>query len=326
MFVPILTLDYLSNFPWYLGPSLQILGFVCLLVTRYTASLYPRIGKSYYLASSILRLLGIFLITWAWLEILSNEPKYFSKLNLRGYYIYFLLFEIIILSGFSLYDSILRRFLVVLFLFHLLSSSALNIISLLHLLSHSRSFSVLHYFRSLSLLSFVFYPSHMLHFRADYPFEGFAILFIAFIWSIWSILELGLRRSVLYTKMDDSLIRTGPYRYQRHPQLFSALIIIIMSIFSLIPPHHDDLIGVFPYRLLNLLIAVVAVIIIVHSEEKDLISRLGMQYTEYKRRVPSMLSLQSRTPALSWFIVSSLMIWGYIFSLLTFILLFRTEK
>lgn len=76
MFVPIaLFWDYISPFPWYLGPALQIAGMLCLWITRFTGRFYPKWGNRYYAFSAVIRPLGILLIAWGWLEIFSVQPE-----------------------------------------------------------------------------------------------------------------------------------------------------------------------------------------------------------------------------------------------------------
>lgn len=108
---------------------------------------------------------------------------------------------------------------------------------------------------------------------------------LAFGWFVWNIVELGLRQSFLYARMDDPLINSGPYRYHRHPQLLSALILIFTSI-HIANPSLGEYTPALLFRYLNLLIMVIAVFVVIHFEEKDLQRRFGEKYAAYRKRLP----------------------------------------
>lgn len=109
MYLPLaLFFKYLSSFEWWFGPVLQIGGFLCLWMGRYTARYYTVFGKKYYLFSAIVRPVGIFLIAWGWVEIFAtiHPPSFLIvKSDYRLIQWIIIIFSLLII----IYDSVLRR-------------------------------------------------------------------------------------------------------------------------------------------------------------------------------------------------------------------------
>jgi hypothetical protein len=162
MFIPFsLFINYVSSFPWWFGPLLQIAGLFCMFLTRFTLRFYNRLGKFSYFISALLRPLGILLIAWAWVEILSNPPLIktrFVEYNFPWLPISILIFLVLA------YDSILRKFTIaILALFFVGSIFTITVLSMT-------------------------------------PISFIAGIVISLIWSLWGIIRLGFRRSFLYSK------------------------------------------------------------------------------------------------------------------------------
>lgn len=260
MFIPFsIFINYDSPFPWYFGPALQIVGLLCMFLTRFTFRFYSKIGKASYVISALLRPLGIFLIAWAWVEILSNPPL--LKNSVVTITIPFLILSILVILILA-YDSILKKFAII-----ILSVFTVGFIVTITVLSQT-------------------------------PVSFIAGIVISFLWSLWSIIHLGLRRSFLYSKIDDQLIKDGPYAYQRHPQLLAAIVMAGCSILSFNPViGSGDSLLVFGFG--NLAIITVGIMLLIRFEEKDLILRFGNEYIEYQNKVPALIGsrLKSKNPS-----------------------------
>jgi protein-S-isoprenylcysteine O-methyltransferase Ste14 len=82
---------------------------------------------------------------------------------------------------------------------------------------------------------------------------------------------------------DHKLIRTGPYRYLRHPLTLCVMMEVIG--FTLIPNSYFSLIAA-------LIIFCPFVIYRMYLEEKALIEKFGQEYLDYKKEVPTLLPLR----------------------------------
>jgi len=281
MFIPFaFFLNYHSPFSWWLGPLLQALGFLFLGLTRLTGIFYPKFGKRYYYFSAIFRPIGIFLIGWAWVEILAASPipPWFKVPEPK----WIILVPLLAFTALCLVTPLLRRFF--------LPGLALGVIA--------------------------FFPHYITGLQDTATFS-LTICLLALAWSIWSIYHLGLRPSFLYSKIDDPLITSGPYQFQRHPQLASACIMAFASIFLVIPMNVEKTV-VIPFRFINLLVMLLAVGLIVRAEEAELLKRFDEDYTGYRQRVPAFLGFRASRPYPSWKLTASLTFLAYVLANLGF--------
>jgi protein-S-isoprenylcysteine O-methyltransferase Ste14 len=260
MYTPFaLFLNYHSSLPWWLGPVLQVAGFGLMWLSRQTAWAYPRWGRKYYVFSAIARPLGIALISWAWVEICCvDPPKYFGQFqDLR----LVLICAVVIIA---LVDSALQPIM-----------ASLLIISTISAVPRMMDI----------------YP---IDFSGDIIILMQLLLLVGF-YSLWSIFALGLRPSFLYGGMGDQLITTGPYQYQRHPQLLAALALVFFSSFlvrvSLV--NYDRMIA---FRMVNFMAMVGLMIVLIRQEEKELKARFKENYLNYMLRVPALISWKRNRP------------------------------
>ncbi len=129
-------------------------------------------------------------------------------------------------------------------------------------------------FLVLGLLDF---NSFILHNWLRIP-VSFLLFIIASIFGTWASLTLGFRTTL---GLGDRLIRHGPYKYSRNPQYISDSInIIAFMIFT--NSWMACVIGSLGV-LLNLLAP--------FTEEPWLEEKFGLEYLEYKRRVPRFISI-----------------------------------
>jgi protein-S-isoprenylcysteine O-methyltransferase Ste14 len=257
MYLPItLFINYSSPFPWWLGPALQVLGFACLWATRYTARFQPVWGSGYYLFSAVVRPLGILLIAWGWVEICSASlpAGLFGHESLK----YGAGIAVLVSLALLFLNWVFFRFLFGMFLFMLL-------------LGFPKAF-------------FGFIPG-------EDPSIMLSVMMLGFIGSMWSVFHLGLRRSFLYAREDDPLVIDGPYRLHRHPQLISAAVMVLGSVYAFDPALADQS-SALTFRLLNFLVMVASLFAVTRVEEGDLIERFGEDYEKYQAEVPGMLAVR----------------------------------
>lgn len=275
--------NYISPLPWYTGLLFQIAGLFFLYLTSVPARYVPRWGQKYYLISSFLRPLGLGLIGWAWVEILSvsQEVPVFSSL-LEGPLLTILALAVFILG---LIDPFWRRII--------LGGIALMILPL--------------FFSLIGGLGRNFFCSFLF---------TFGVLLL--VWSLWA---LGIRRSVFYSRTDDPLMERGPYRYCRHPQIAAALLLVWSGVTAFGGGPLPEEVKAF--YLLNWLIFTASLLFIVYKKEKDLHFQWGEVYQAYCDRVPRFFSWSrsqySQRKAIRfgkakmaglWFGVIVLAIWG----------------
>ncbi|MFW9828609.1 MAG: methyltransferase family protein [Candidatus Thorarchaeota archaeon] len=113
------------------------------------------------------------------------------------------------------------------------------------------------------------------------------VMIIAFIWAIWSNFELyhsGKGSPVpLKGTQTMTIVSKGPYRYSRNPMVFGYILLwiglgfLFNSIFLLIG--------------FSLIITILLILIVKLWEEKDLESRFGNSYLEYKKKVSFLIPL-----------------------------------
>ena len=261
MMVPIyLFWNYVSPFPWWLGPILQIAGILLLWSTRHTFRLYPKFGRGYYLFSAIARPIGIILIAWGWLEIFSVQPDFYLPKIFRD--------ELAFLTG---------PFLIGFILFILADRFLQNFAVFLLLLS------------IVALFAWGFLTENVTGAQIFLP-RAALVLSLAF--AVWSIFSLGLRRSFLYGRIDDPLVTRGAYKYFRHPQLLAAIFVTLTSILILSRGYPDR--SYVSFQLLNALVMILGLYLISIGEDKDLGKRFGPDFLALKAKVPGFLSLKMR--------------------------------
>jgi protein-S-isoprenylcysteine O-methyltransferase Ste14 len=101
----------------------------------------------------------------------------------------------------------------------------------------------------------------------------------SFIFFLWAVAHLGVRRSFLYRSLEDELVTEGPYGLVRHPQFLAAIFTCFFG--SLIYSSYFAFVNVIAFA-----IALWALSIL---EERELVLHFGDIYREYARRVPRMI-------------------------------------
>jgi protein-S-isoprenylcysteine O-methyltransferase Ste14 len=99
---------------------------------------------------------------------------------------------------------------------------------------------------------------------------------------LWAVATLGLRRSFLYRRLDDSLITDGAYGIVRHPQFLSAIGVIFFAA-RIFPGEFylgPELI------MMNWVLFTAALWLLAVLEDRELATHFGEEYEEYAQRVP----------------------------------------
>ncbi len=117
---------------------------------------------------------------------------------------------------------------------------------------------------------------------------GFCLVTGGLAFSVAARAWLGGNWSAIVTlKQDHELVRTGPYRWVRHP-IYSGLLFAILG----------SVIALGEWRgLVALAFVTVAFLRKIRIEEQFLTQQFGAAYTRYRREVPAPLPLQRRDPA-----------------------------
>lgn len=258
MYLPVtLFINYASPLPWWLGPVLQVLGLACLWATRYTARFEPAWGARYYLLSSVVRPAGIILVGWAWLEICSVSFR--GALEPGPAFVVIGALGALVAAGYMFLSPVLIYFafgLGIVFVVAVVPKSFIGIMPM-----------------------------------AD-PTILLSVMMLGFIVSAWSVFHLGLRRSFLFAKKEDPMVADGPYRFNRHPQLLFAALMIITSIFVFDPALAERL-DTITFRLANFGVFFLGLIVVTRAEESDLKQRFGEDYEEYCENVPGLFGMRS---------------------------------
>jgi len=196
------------------APLMWLSGLVCLWLTRYTHQLARRWGGRYYLASSLVRPLGVLLIVVGWLAV-SADPSGMTPRTWQDW---------------------------------------------LNILGWQGRPTMLSWINALRCLG--------------------AALSLGF--GLWAIAVLGLRRSFLYRRLDDSLITRGPYSIVRHPQFLSAIGVTFFAA-QVFP-------GEFYFgpntMVVNWVLFTAALWLLAVLEDRELAAHFGAEYEEYAQRVP----------------------------------------
>ncbi|MDI6791702.1 MAG: isoprenylcysteine carboxylmethyltransferase family protein [bacterium] len=102
----------------------------------------------------------------------------------------------------------------------------------------------------------------------------------------WAIKSLSEYWSAdIRIREDHHLIKEGPYRYVRHPNLVCLLLEV--NGLCLIPNAYYSLIFLWTVFLFSILFRI-------HLEEKALIEKFGQEYLDYKKEVPALIPLKFR--------------------------------
>ena len=111
---------------------------------------------------------------------------------------------------------------------------------------------------------------------------------------IWSIVVLGFRRSLLYRKLDDGLVTSGPYTIVRHPQFLAAIgvtlsaCLLYHSLDSVYSGHY--LYQMVDYAghsmLVNWALFTIALLVLSILEDRELKIHFGEEFKKYASRVP----------------------------------------
>jgi protein-S-isoprenylcysteine O-methyltransferase Ste14 len=107
---------------------------------------------------------------------------------------------------------------------------------------------------------------------------GLILFTVAFLGRAWAVRTLGRYHSVhIEIREDQPLIKSGPYRYVRHP-IYLCVILELLG-FPLIPNSYFAL-------LVALFVYVPILILRLFLEERALLKKFGEEYVEYKKKVP----------------------------------------
>jgi protein-S-isoprenylcysteine O-methyltransferase Ste14 len=121
---------------------------------------------------------------------------------------------------------------------------------------------------------------HLLYDNDAIRYGGDVITFIGVFYAIWARVTLGRYWSGIITlKHGHRLIRTGPYRFTRHPLYTGFVIGVIGS--AIASARIDAWIGAA--------IAVASLIFKLRREEKLLTGEFGEEYLQFRRDVPAAL-------------------------------------
>jgi len=109
---------------------------------------------------------------------------------------------------------------------------------------------------------------------------GLVITLTGLAFAIWARVHLGKNWSGLPTiRQDHTLVRTGPYRYVRHP-IYSGLTLALVG----------TAIGIgYLAIFFGVILVFVLFLIKSHLEEQFLLEEFGEQYEQYKREVKSII-------------------------------------
>ncbi len=119
---------------------------------------------------------------------------------------------------------------------------------------------------------------------------GVIIWIPGFFWSIWANIDLFSRGKGSPVPLKDSetriLVITGPYKYCRNPMIFGYILIWVG--FGFFFNSYTLLLG------FSLLVAALLILFVKIWEEKDLESRFGESYRDYKKKVSFLIPLPSK--------------------------------
>ncbi|MCJ7667359.1 MAG: isoprenylcysteine carboxylmethyltransferase family protein [Anaerolineae bacterium] len=101
----------------------------------------------------------------------------------------------------------------------------------------------------------------------------------SFIFFLWSVAHLGLRRSFLYRRLEDELVADGPYGLVRHPQFLASILICFFG--SLIYSSY--------FAFVNVIAFAIALWVLSILEERELVTHFGEFYQDYAKRVPRLI-------------------------------------
>jgi len=235
-----------------------MIGIALMGSTRLTGRLYPRWKQKYYLYSAIARPIGIISISWAWVEIFSAKLPFEIPSILEAIGIFVVFF----FMAFILCESFLRRLILPILI--------CDFVTQIFSLDEGR-------------LPFDILPVTMLVLMAGFSF--------------YSIVSLGVRKSFFFARMDDQLVKSGLYKYYRHPQLLFAIMTAAFSI-AVFAKDSDE--NIFSFEGLNLIILTAGFILISRIEDRDLLARFGESYSEFKAQVPGYFAFLRKVPVMRW--------------------------
>lgn len=113
---------------------------------------------------------------------------------------------------------------------------------------------------------------------------GFIMYLLGILGREWVIRSLSDYWSAdIRIREDHRLIKEGPYRYVRHPNLFCLL--IEMNGFCFIPNSYYSFLSVW-------LIYFPVILVRIYLEEKALIEKFGQEYLDYKKELYVLLPLK----------------------------------
>jgi protein-S-isoprenylcysteine O-methyltransferase Ste14 len=109
---------------------------------------------------------------------------------------------------------------------------------------------------------------------------GFALVLAGLLFAVWARIHLGKYWSGIITlKEGHELIRTGPYRFVRHPLYTGFLAAVVAS--AVVAATGDALVGC--------VVILVAYLIKIHREESVLLREFGEKYQQYKSDVSALV-------------------------------------
>jgi protein-S-isoprenylcysteine O-methyltransferase Ste14 len=121
-------------------------------------------------------------------------------------------------------------------------------------------------------------------FQAPIAFwAGIVTMCFGFLLRHWSIYVLGKYfRTTVELDRDHKVIRTGPYKYIRHPS-YSGMILFCIG-YGLVAQNWLSLIAAILFPTVSLLYRI-------HIEEAALVKGIGGQYEEYQRKTKRLIPL-----------------------------------
>ena len=117
-------------------------------------------------------------------------------------------------------------------------------------------------------------------YRLPLTIAGFVVILLSIVINLMARQELARNWSPLAgTNTEQSLIKTGIYSHIRHPIYTSALLLSLG--FALITSS--------PWGLALFILVLIAFVVRIHTEEKALLSKFGVEYQEYAQKTGALL-------------------------------------
>lgn len=114
-----------------------------------------------------------------------------------------------------------------------------------------------------------------------------AVVFLGFVWAWWARVHLGrLWSGVVTLKVDHVIVRSGPYRFTRHP-IYSGILLALLATAAI----RDNAAAILGWCL-----ALAGFVIKLKQEERLLHLERGAEYDAYRRDVPALVPFPWHSP------------------------------